>query len=151
MELHFLLQGIFLTQGWNLSLWGLLYWQVNSSPLAPPGKPQPSSIQIQIYLVPEPMPVLRQAIYVPAFANLTWLPSLGTVGPIDSLDGSLHTMPRPSLIIGQLRITPWWTLAYSSETVFLSFPLCLVMISYSHKPYLLHTKTLAAPENYQVW
>ena len=33
---HFLLQGIFLTQGWSLSL---LHWQVGSLPLAPPGQP----------------------------------------------------------------------------------------------------------------
>ena len=32
---HFLLQGIFLTQGSNLHL---LHWQVDSLPLAPPGK-----------------------------------------------------------------------------------------------------------------
>ena len=30
---HFLLQGIFLTQGSNPHLWGLLHWQVDSSPL----------------------------------------------------------------------------------------------------------------------
>ena len=36
---HFLLQGIFLTQGSNLCLLCLLLWQVGSLPLAPPGKP----------------------------------------------------------------------------------------------------------------
>jgi len=36
---HALLQGIFLTQGLNLCLLGLLHWQVGSLPLAPPGKP----------------------------------------------------------------------------------------------------------------
>ena len=36
---RFLLQGIFLTQGLNPSLLGLLHWQVGSLPLAPPGKP----------------------------------------------------------------------------------------------------------------
>ena len=36
---HFLLQGIFLTQGLNLCLLGLLNWQVDSLPLMPPGKP----------------------------------------------------------------------------------------------------------------
>ena len=35
---HFLLQGIFPTQGSNLSLLCLLPWQVGSLPLAPPGK-----------------------------------------------------------------------------------------------------------------
>ena len=34
-----LLQGIFLTQGSNPCLLHLLYWQVDSLPLAPPGKP----------------------------------------------------------------------------------------------------------------
>ena len=36
---HFLLQGIFPTQGSNLCLLCLLHWQVGSLPLAPPGKP----------------------------------------------------------------------------------------------------------------
>ena len=37
---HALLQGIFLTQGSNLSLLCLLRCQVDSLPLAPPGKPK---------------------------------------------------------------------------------------------------------------
>ena len=37
---HFLLQGIFLTQGSKLQLVYLLYWQMDSLPLAPPGKPK---------------------------------------------------------------------------------------------------------------
>ena len=36
----FLLQGIFPTQGSNLGRWCLLHWQVDSLPLAPPGKPR---------------------------------------------------------------------------------------------------------------
>ena len=36
---HFLLQGSFSTQGWNPHLLRLLHWQVDSLPLAPPGKP----------------------------------------------------------------------------------------------------------------
>ena len=36
---HFLLQGIFPTQGSNLCLLCLLHWQADSLPLAPPGKP----------------------------------------------------------------------------------------------------------------
>ena len=36
---HALLQGIFLTQGSNLRLFHLLYWQVGSLALGPPGKP----------------------------------------------------------------------------------------------------------------
>ena len=36
---HFLLQGIFLTQGSNWHLWCLLHWQADSSPLCYPGRP----------------------------------------------------------------------------------------------------------------
>ena len=36
---HFPLQGIFPTQGLNLHLLSLLHWEMDSSPLAPPGKP----------------------------------------------------------------------------------------------------------------
>ena len=36
---HFLLQGLFLSQGSNPHLWHLLPWQSSSLPLAPPGKP----------------------------------------------------------------------------------------------------------------
>ena len=36
---HFLLQGIFLTQGLNLRLFYLLHWQMGSLPLVPPGRP----------------------------------------------------------------------------------------------------------------
>ena len=36
---HFILQGIFLTQGLNLNLLHLLHWQANSLQLVPPGKP----------------------------------------------------------------------------------------------------------------
>ena len=38
MGCHFLLQGIFLTQGKNLHLLCLLHWQADCLPLAPPGK-----------------------------------------------------------------------------------------------------------------
>ena len=38
---HFLLQGISLTQGSNSCLLHILHWQVDSLPLAPPGKPSP--------------------------------------------------------------------------------------------------------------
>ena len=38
---HFLLQGIFPTQGSNPCLLSLLHWQAGSLPLAPPEMPQP--------------------------------------------------------------------------------------------------------------
>ena len=47
MSCHALLQGIFPTQGSNLSLLYLLHWQVGSLPLEPPGKP----IHILIYML----------------------------------------------------------------------------------------------------
>ena len=37
---HALLQGIFMTQGSNLHLLGLLHWQADSLPLVPPGNPK---------------------------------------------------------------------------------------------------------------
>ena len=40
MDCHALLQGIFPTQGQNLCLICLLYWQAGSLPLVPPGKPK---------------------------------------------------------------------------------------------------------------
>ena len=40
MGCHALLQGIFLTQGWNPCLLCLLYCQAASLPLVPLGKPQ---------------------------------------------------------------------------------------------------------------
>ena len=43
---HALLQVIFLTQGSNLHLLCLQLWQVSSLPLAPPGKPWPSYVNI---------------------------------------------------------------------------------------------------------
>ena len=39
MGYHFLLQGIFPIQGWNLCLHHLLHWQANSLPLSHPGSP----------------------------------------------------------------------------------------------------------------
>ena len=54
---HFLLQGIFQTQGSNRCLFCLLHWQEGSLPLAPPGKPWrglptnwPTEIVYQFYL-----------------------------------------------------------------------------------------------------
>ena len=47
---HFLPQGIFPTQGSNPCLLHLLRWQVDSLPLAPPGKPFPSMHTTQLLL-----------------------------------------------------------------------------------------------------
>ena len=48
---HFLLQGIFLTQGWNTCLFYLLYWQTGSLSLEPPTKPRNHSRGQQILLL----------------------------------------------------------------------------------------------------
>ena len=45
---HSLLQGIFLTQGLNPRLLGLLHWQAGSLPLVPAGKPN-LSIEACVY------------------------------------------------------------------------------------------------------
>ena len=50
---HFLLQRIFLTRGLNPHLLCLLYWQADSLPLTPPGKPHPliwSYVCLYIYI-----------------------------------------------------------------------------------------------------
>ena len=46
---HFLLQGIFLTQGSNSCLFCLLHWQAGSLPLATPRKPTPPCLVLQIF------------------------------------------------------------------------------------------------------
>ena len=51
---HFLLQGIFPTQGLNPHLLCLLHWQVSSLPLVPPGKP----IVDSMCLVTQSCPIL---------------------------------------------------------------------------------------------
>ena len=48
MGCHFLLQGIFLTQGSNLHLLSLLHWQAGSLQLAPPGKPTWPTLGLKI-------------------------------------------------------------------------------------------------------
>ena len=50
MGCHFLLQGKFLTQGSNLSLLGLLHWQVDSFPLCHLGSPGPINT-LQLFLL----------------------------------------------------------------------------------------------------
>ena len=53
---HALIQGIFSTQEWTLHLLCLMYWQVGSLPLAPPGK---STFEVFCFFSPlTPFPVL---------------------------------------------------------------------------------------------
>ena len=46
MDCHFLLQGIFLTQGSNQ---GLLHWQADSLPSEPPGKPPKIMLPLNMF------------------------------------------------------------------------------------------------------
>ena len=48
---HFLLQGIFLTQGSNSHLLHFLHWQVYSLPLEPPGKPEIKNTGVGCYFL----------------------------------------------------------------------------------------------------
>ena len=50
---HFLLQGIFSTQGLNSLSLSLLHWQAGSLPLAPPGKPLTTVTMADIPWSPE--------------------------------------------------------------------------------------------------
>ena len=50
---HFLLQGIFPTQGSDPQLLCLLHWQEGSLPLAPPGKPSRLYVPVYKLLLPE--------------------------------------------------------------------------------------------------
>ena len=49
MDCHFLLQGIFLTQGSNPGFLQLLHWRADSLPLAPPGKPHSIIVYLNIW------------------------------------------------------------------------------------------------------
>ena len=50
---HFLLQGIFPTQGSNPHLLCRLHWQTGSLPLAPPGKPNAWNTLVHLQRIPE--------------------------------------------------------------------------------------------------
>ena len=49
MDCHFLLQGIFLTQGSNPGFLQLLHWRADSLPLAPSGKPHSIIVYLNIW------------------------------------------------------------------------------------------------------
>ena len=48
---HFLLEGVFPTQGWSLHLLHLLHWQAGSLPVAQPRKPQGTSSAVSSNMV----------------------------------------------------------------------------------------------------
>ena len=51
---HFLLQGVFLTQGSNLHLLCLLHWQVGSLPPAPPNQGPQTQSKLETEMEPVP-------------------------------------------------------------------------------------------------
>ena len=72
MGCHFLLQGIFSTQGRNSHLLCLLHWQACSLPLAPPGKSRYSHIAGQTFLWQRVQP----RVSAPRTPNPVWVPGM---------------------------------------------------------------------------
>ena len=68
---HFLLQGIFLTQGSNPHLLSPLHWQVNSLPLAPPGK-----LSLCLSGIFPNKKILSQPIVFSSNNHMPWFPFL---------------------------------------------------------------------------
>ena len=64
MACHFLLQGMFLTQGSNLCLLCILHWQAESLLLASPGKPHGIGQRIHIYIYIYPYLYIYVCMYV---------------------------------------------------------------------------------------
>ena len=87
---HFLLQGIFRTQGLNLYLLCLLHWQVDSLPLAPPGKSSKC-----------------QQTAAAAAKSLQSCPTL-----CDPIDGSPPGSPIPGIL--QARTLEWVAVSFSN-------------------------------------
>ena len=84
MGCHVLLQGIFLTQGSNLSL---LHWQVDSLPLSHQGS--------------------REEVIAAAAKSLQSCPTL-----CDPIDGSPPATPVPGIL--QARTLEWVTISFSN-------------------------------------
>ena len=64
---HALLQRIFLTQELNLCLISLLHWQMDSLPLAPPGKPHKLHI-IALYFSSSPL--FNSTLYISSYQRI---------------------------------------------------------------------------------
>ena len=67
---HFLFQGIFLTQGSNLSLLHLLHWQAGSLPLAPLGKPPISPFLPILTIICNHLQQPPRTCVLPVFVNV---------------------------------------------------------------------------------
>ena len=103
---HFLLQGIFPTQGSNLCLLCLLYWQADSLPLAPLGKPN-EEIKRCVSLVPSREPSKQQV----SFLYLTW--HSAKLWKAKKRKGCFTIQKVKSLSRVRLCATPW-TAAYQA-------------------------------------
>ena len=115
MGCHFLLQGIFSTQGSNLHLLCLLHWQVESLPLAPPEK----YVCIYIYTWDVYIYTPEKYVYIYIYIHLfiyacmcAWLQSGPTFcNPMDS------SLPSSSVHgILQARILEWVAMPSSRES-----------------------------------
>ena len=60
---HFLLQGIFLTQGSSLGLLGVLYWQAGSLFIEPPGQPEEVPTRPSQHLLLSPFVPLHSSCF----------------------------------------------------------------------------------------
>ena len=78
---HFLLQGIFLTQGWNPCLICLLLWQADSLPLEPQG-----SLRVSMF---NSKSILTKAVSYEKFAYLEALRSILKKGKSDVNKGEI--------------------------------------------------------------
>ena len=114
---HFLLQGIFLTQGSNQWLLVLQHWQAGSWPLAPPGKPLKMKVKVT-----QLCPTLRpHVLYSPwnSPGQNTGVGSLSLLQGIFPTKGSNPGLPNCRWILYQLspkgspRILEWVAYPFS--------------------------------------
>ena len=134
MGCHFLLQGIFPTQGSNPHLLCLLHWQADSLPLRPPGKPT----FLGGGLIPSSMPTVALRI----LRDGAWL--------LDLTDGSWVLRPSPRIpmqSVAKARAVWWKTMVKASykSTLFFFFcsPNAKIWQERGHFHWFLaHSKTL---------
>ena len=84
MGIHFLLQGIFPTQGWDSTFLQLSHWQADSSPLEPSAKPKNFSISLTPRIqIPSLLHVMQDPL------NMAGMPT-----PSSRLSTYLPVLPR---------------------------------------------------------
>ena len=110
MDSHALLQGIFPIHGLKPHLLGLLHWQVGSLPLAPPGKPCGTVVEIHNYN--KHLEVQYNKINKVAAAAAKSRQSCPTL--CDTTDGSPPGSSVPGIL--QARILEWVVISFSKST-----------------------------------